>query len=501
MFRYYPNTGYLLILIDVICFCGIIISLVINSVLIITFDCYISNIVEINSNFESKPIFNLKEGNSSCDASQEVLEIDEWPGTVIGCDCNSRKDVSFNKYNSNLYRGQCDGRTGTNCKVVDAVDSVRITKWKKKLLCHDKKNQNYSYESLLSISVKDDKECEIGFKSCGYLDNLKNKMCLPENDECPINFAVITNEKEPPSEYGNYTYKTISFDDGTNLHYTNDAVDRSVIIKLKLTEGDVCLDIDEYNSNGTRYQLDFYEHYGCNNNFSDFIYDERYEYFDTMNKYELYSDNNVFSKVSSLKQYPVEDMKNEDIMLYKRSYMGFDRECLRISKFKPEHLKNFESHINAVKNLNLTIVCFLTLNLVFFVGAEGIKYKERFNYQVQIVTFFNYPWYCITFILSTISFCMTTSIKEIGNECGDEYNVIIMNMVQDELNRMKAYLQVILFFSLFSICAYFIDDLFIFLYKYFTNKEPEQKVKIKKVTKNIHKIEMITTEHTCINKT
>ena len=122
MFRYYPNTGYLLILIDVICFCGIIISLVINSVLIITFDCYISNIVEINSNFESKPIFNLKEGNSSCDASQEVLEIDEWPGTVIGCDCNSRKDVSFNKYNSNLYRGQCDGRTGTNCKVVDAVD-------------------------------------------------------------------------------------------------------------------------------------------------------------------------------------------------------------------------------------------------------------------------------------------------------------------------------------------------------------------------------------------
>ena len=220
-----------------------------------------------------------------------------------------------------------------------------------------------------------------------------------------------------------------------------------------------------------------------------------------MNKYELYSDNNVFSKVSSLKQYPVEDMKNEDIMLYKRSYMGFDRECLRISKFKPEHLKNFESHINAAKNLNLTIVCFLTLNLVFFVGAEGIKYKERFNYQVQIVTFFNYPWYCITFILSTISFCMTTSIKEIGNECGDEYNVIIMNMVQDELNRMKAYLQVILFFSLFSICAYFIDDLFIFLYKYFTNKEPEQKVKIKKVTKNIDKIEMITTEHACINKT
>lgn len=501
MFRYYSNIGYLLILIDVICFCGIIISIFINGVLIITFDCYISNIVDIKENFESKPIFNLKEANVTCGKTQEILKIDNWMGTVVGCDCNSKKDVSFNKYNSNLYRGQCDGRTGTNCKVVDAVESVSITKWKNKQLCHDKKDDNFSYESLLSISVKEDEKCPIGFKSCGYLDNLKNIMCLAEKDDCPINFAIITNNKDPPNNYGNYKYNTISFEDGTHLHYTNEAIDRSVIIKLKLTEGQVCLDIDEYNSNGTRYKLDYYEHYGCNSNFSNYTYDNRYEYFDTMNKYKLYNDNNVFSQVSSLKQYPIEDMKNEDIMLYQRSYMGFSKECLKTSNFKPEHLKKFESRINAAKNLNLTIVCFLSLNLVFFVGTEGIKYKERFNYQVQIVTFFNYPWYCITFILSTISYCMTSSIKEIGNECGDKYNIILMNMVQDELNRTKAYLQVILFFSLFSICAYFIDDLFVFIYGYFTNKipNPPKKSKDTKQTKNIQNIEMITTEHACIN--
>ena len=38
-----------------------------------------------------------------------------------------------------------------------------------------------------------------------------------------------------------------------------------------------------------------------------------------------------------------------------------------------------------------------------------------------------------------------------------------MNMVQDELNRTEACLQVILLFSLFSICGYFIDDLRIYI--------------------------------------
>ena len=58
MFRYYSNTGYLLILIDAICFCGIIISILIINILIIYSDCYISNIVDIKNNFESKPIRN-----------------------------------------------------------------------------------------------------------------------------------------------------------------------------------------------------------------------------------------------------------------------------------------------------------------------------------------------------------------------------------------------------------------------------------------------------------
>lgn len=176
---------------------------------------------------------------------------------------------------------------------------------------------------------------------------------------------------------------------------------------------------------------------------------------------------------------------------------------MRNSLFKPEYLKSFESRINAVKNINLTIVSFLSLNLVFFVGTEGIKYKERFSYQVQIVTFFNYPWYCITFILSTVSYSMAYGIMEIGNECGDEYNNTLMNMVQDELNRTEACLQVILLFSLFSICGYFIDDLFVYIYTCFKSptqkKTKETKSMIKNKTKNIPKIETVPTEHAYIN--
>ena len=55
----------------------------------------------------------------------------------------------------------------------------------------------YNYEYLLKHSGK---ECEENYKKCGILDTYGNIMCIPNEDECPINEIIIDEE----SKYNDY---------------------------------------------------------------------------------------------------------------------------------------------------------------------------------------------------------------------------------------------------------------------------------------------------------
>ena len=47
---------------------------------------------------------------------------------------------------------------------------------------------NKTYEYLLKHSGE---KCEENFKKCGILDTLGNIICIPKEDECPINDLII----------------------------------------------------------------------------------------------------------------------------------------------------------------------------------------------------------------------------------------------------------------------------------------------------------------------
>ena len=57
-----------------------------------------------------------------------------------------------------------------------------------------------NYESLLKHSGE---QCEENYKKCGILDTLGNIMCIPENDECPINEVIV----DLNSKYDEYISK------------------------------------------------------------------------------------------------------------------------------------------------------------------------------------------------------------------------------------------------------------------------------------------------------
>ena len=87
---------------------------------------------------------------------------------------------------------------------------------------------------------------------------MNNKMCIDKDKECPINMIIMKNTSEPPTEY-NYTFKNVSFDDGSYLFYTNEAIDQHIIGNITVNDGDLCINPNDFFTNNEKYILEKYD--------------------------------------------------------------------------------------------------------------------------------------------------------------------------------------------------------------------------------------------------
>ena len=113
---------------------------------------------------------------------------------------------------------------------------------------------------------------------------MNNTMCIDKDKECPINLILLSNSSIPPSEY-KYNFSHISFSDGSYLHFTNEAIAHYILHKFKISDKEVCLDPNEYNSPYQPYALDYYNHYGCLSSMNNISTNSNCKYLDSMSKY------------------------------------------------------------------------------------------------------------------------------------------------------------------------------------------------------------------------
>ena len=79
---------------------------------------------------------------------------------------------------------------------------------------------NQNYESLLYHS---NPNCEENYKKCGILDTYGNIMCIPNEDECPIN-EIIIDEESKYNDYLSQGYQKAYLEkmtEGYAIYYTN----------------------------------------------------------------------------------------------------------------------------------------------------------------------------------------------------------------------------------------------------------------------------------------
>ena len=63
-------------------------------------------------------------------------------------------------------------------------------------------NTDYKKLSYLNSAVTTNESCPNGTKICGILDNLGNKLCYPNNLDCPLNYITTNKSDSNYSDYG-----------------------------------------------------------------------------------------------------------------------------------------------------------------------------------------------------------------------------------------------------------------------------------------------------------
>ena len=188
-------------------------------------------------------------------------------------------------------------------------DEKSFTKIFKHKLFYNQKDKNY-FDYKNDYSVASGSDCKENYKKCGILDSSNRILCLPIDEECPLNgFGLSLSASD--SKYEGYESKEVQ-DSISNtvyyIYYTNNNPDGYIITEFKLSHGMPCAMSTE--KNWIKYYNNEVEEYGCKTRINSNLYSNRYIKVsdEGVNIKSLYKDNGLndepsFSNIANEKGY------------------------------------------------------------------------------------------------------------------------------------------------------------------------------------------------------
>ena len=346
---------------------------------------------DITRSLRNDFIHNISVSGEKCSNDESPIILGFWPGTVVGCNCTSVNDSNIEPSRRNrLNRDKCTyNETKAGCENVEPIKSKDYTYWRSTQFCSKKSketNNEWKYFDYLENSVKKGESCLEGYKKCGILDTLNNTLCLLKNETCPLNLLIVTNSYLPPPEYQNLNVTTVLLEDNIEdeyyLHYSNEAINNSVIVDFQITEPDkLCIESNHY------YSSYYYPLNGITANCSTSLYgveySTRYSYVDTVTKEQLFIDHSIYSQVDFLPDYETWRLEMIPQSLYTRPYLGFTKKAMSAVKSTPEnneHLSKSGSYFTIITILLLVSFLFI----VAFVIADGNEIEGVYKVLVLL---------------------------------------------------------------------------------------------------------------------
>lgn len=424
----------------------LVIAFILSILFRFNFSFSVNYLSSIESSMQSQPIYNIKESQSECEANQQKLSFGLWPGTVGGCSC-IKKDGT-----GTLERNLCsesDSKKG--CTNVTAIEAIKYTNWKGKQFCYDNNKGNVSYSILLKSSVNANETCPEGQKQCGLLDTLNHKLCVKNEESCPINYMIVNENETFTIENTTYKFTSIKLNDNKYLHYTNEAVDSYIITQLSVSDGDICIDPSELNLKYETYLLNYYENYGCSYKYDNTTYNENYKQVDKVNKYTLMNDNGIFAKIGTTDFYKPEELKANETYLYQSPYMGIKKECINKLDITKDIIAKYKETIEKVLSKGSTI--FYMIMIAFVIAGINhliiIKINDFEKINMMIIKNLIFVIYSfIIFIIEATAYSTLNNISIWNGDCTDSSSQPLLNNYAKLLHRNFVMLVLLIIISL-----------------------------------------------------
>ena len=197
----------------------------------------------ISNDLNKSPLFSLSlSENLTCPQNEIPISIFTYPGIIEGCDCSgiSNRKLSSNMKNK-ISRTKCGVEASrVGCKRILKINETNFYKWNGKTFC----TGNYKemkYVNLVKMTVKNGEKCNEGMKQCGIIDTIGQVLCLPIEEECPINHVVINNQILMDVDIGkkdlvnsnnnninnNFNNSNINFNESSNLNFGNETLNNN----------------------------------------------------------------------------------------------------------------------------------------------------------------------------------------------------------------------------------------------------------------------------------
>jgi hypothetical protein len=290
------------------------------------------------------------------------------------------------------------------------TENKNITKLYNMYFLYDKDQRNYfDYKKNFSIPSG---SCQAGYKQCGLINNEERILCLPIDENCPLNYFSISDSISDSSCSSCEHLKVIDSVSGNEryFHYSYSETDKKIITKLKLSNGLPCIAPNE----NSWIRIDKADkNYECKTEINGNKRDNRYELVGNDILLEtLYKDNDGF--------VTEEDITGQKVELYSRNFIDMDEEC--INKFFEEVDKDEKLYDNIEKGIMaiVGVSIFLNFALCIYTSLICCCYSLKFYWFFLIAPIYGILSDIITIIIvyQGISYydCEDYGFKDLLNE-------------------------------------------------------------------------------------
>ena len=317
--------------------------------------------------------------------------------------------------------------------------------------------KNYkTYEELLNNGsiIKNTEDCNDKFKSCGVIDTLGQKLCLPEEIDCPLNdlLLVNTSDDEKINDYIKKGYKRKDALNEKTFLYSSEQKDKPIIGRIVLNgEKGVCANPTEFSWK----QLDEDENNNtvtCENEYEGNLYDKTYSLITNISYYDLYEDNIDNYGYGTQKYY------DNYFYLFTNKFIGIDKECLKNSNIKDlpntVYISNFIIYTRyfsiGFAGVNFILVIIILISDLYFkafINEENAILIDTLEKIYLIINSCAFLLNMVTFVyIQKRTFNFDCSDDVINNQCNKLSNQIIVMMIETLGNDILYFLCIIITF-------------------------------------------------------